>query len=367
MKNSEFVSLHTGTGSGKSVHGEHYFRKSAVTYFGIAEHRLGQDDPHGKNNPYFRAKITYATSGSTADTLVLDMEVDTAFKEFINQMLDQPVVNAEETDRISNRVLHANTPEEPEEEPAFVTRDCLEITEGSEEFFKWLHGKFYNSEKIDCWSFKAVPGTQDEDFIVCHKPNTSTSPADVHIAFRNHFKYARVCGIVVNDHYTPDDVGFNFILHEFVRDIVRPYADIHKITYSYTGTPNEQPLKSNGTPENTNTDTLDSLEITGEAEGFYAFLLAKATSYMDLGGKWSVSRDDDKFTCKRIDDDTMNSFTVTLSFTHTGRYARVTAIEPTGTALTVDMYNRFLRRFVSELVKPYAEIQKLTYEYSGKC
>lgn len=258
-------------------------------------------------------------------------------------------------------------PEKPEEEPAFVTRDCLEITEGAEEFFKWLHGKFYNGEKIGVWSFKAVPGTYDEDFIVCHKPNTSTSPSDVHIAFRNHFKYAMVCGIVVNDHYTPDDVGFNFILSEFVRDILVPYALTHEITYSYAGTPNEQPLKSNGTPENTNTDTLDSLEITGEAEGFYAFLLAKATSYMNLGGKWSVSRDDDKFTCKRIDADTMNSFTVTLSFTHTGRYARVTAIEPTGTGLTVDRYNRFLRRFVSELVKPYAEIQKLTYKYSGKC
>lgn len=360
MENSEFVSLHTGSGSGKSVRSVHYFRKSAVTYFGIAEHRHGQDDP------YFRAKITYATSASTADTFVLDMEDDIAFKEFSDQMLDTPEASAEELDKIRNGLLHADAPEKPEEEPAFVTRDCLEITEGAEELFKWLHGKYFNSEKIGCWSFKSVPGTQDEDFIVCHKTNTVTSPADVHISFRNHFTYARVCGIVVNGHYTPDDVGFNVLLHEFVRDIMSPHADYHKITYSYTGTPNEQPLKFNGTPGNTNTDNLDSLEITGEAEGFYAFLLTKAT-YPDIGGKWSVSRDDDKFTCKRIDADAMNSFTVTLSFTHTGRYARVTAIEPTGTGLTVDRYNRFLRRFVSELVKPYAETQKLTYKYSGKC
>lgn len=360
MANQDFVSFRTD-GNDKSVKSEYFFRKDKVNYFGITEKDEGGDNHH------FAVRITYETSDASSDTFYVLMPDTTEFEMFRDQMLGTPEASAEELDKIRNGLLHADAPEKPEEEPAFVTRDCLEITEGAEEFFKWLHGKFYNGEKIDCWSFKAVPGTYDEDFIVCHKTNTATSPADVHISFKNHFTYARVCGIVVNDHYTPDDVGFNFILHEFVRDIVRLYADIHKITYSYTGTPNEQPLKSNGTPENTNTDTLDSLEITGKAERFYAFLLAKATSYMDIGGKWSVSRDDDKFTCKRIDADTMNSFTVTLSFTHTGRYARVTAIEPTGTGLTVDRYNRFLRRFVSELVKPYAETQKLTYKYSGKC
>ena len=358
MASQEFVSLRTG--SGKSVHGEHYFRKSAVTYFGIAEHRHGQDDP------YFRAKITYATSASTADTVVLDMEDDDAFKEFRDQMLDTPETSAEELDKIRNGLLHADAPEEPRAEPAFVPRDCLEITEGAEEFFKWLHGKYVNSEKIDCWSFKAVPGTKDEDFIVCHKTNTATSPADVHIAFRNHFTYARVCGIVVNDHYTPDNVGFNFIISEFVRDILVPYALRHEITYSYEGTPTEQPLKSNGTLENTNTDTLDSLEITGEAEGLYAFLLTKA-AFPDIGGQWSVSREDDKFTCTRYDAGATRYFTVTLAFMSNGSYARVTTIEAPGTYLDADRRNRFLRRFVSELVKPYAETQKLIYRYSGKC
>jgi hypothetical protein len=126
-------------------------------------------------------------------------------------------------------------PEEPEEEPAFVSRDCLEITGGAAEFFTWLHGKFFNSEKLGCWSFKAVPGTNAEDFIVCHKVNTVTSPADVHISFRNQHESARVSGIVIMDHYTPDDVGFNVILHEFVRDILAPYALTHEITYGYTG------------------------------------------------------------------------------------------------------------------------------------
>ncbi|MBR2305754.1 MAG: hypothetical protein IKA48_00835 [Fibrobacter sp.] len=142
-------------------------------------------------------------------------------------------------------------PEKPEEKPAFVTRDCLEITEGTEEFFSWLHCKFFNSEKLGNWHFKAVPGTNAEDFIVCHKVNTVTSPADVHISFRNQHEFARVSGIVIMDHYTPDDVGFNLILHEFVRDILVPYALRHEITYKYSGTPNEKPPKPNGTIEDT--------------------------------------------------------------------------------------------------------------------
>ena len=359
MANQDFVSFRTD-GNDKSVKSEYFFRKDKVNYFGITEKDEGGDNHH------FAVRITYETSDASSDTFYVLMPDTTEFEMFRDQMLGTPEASAEELDKIRNGLLHADAPEKPEEEPAFITRDCLEITEGAEEFFKWLHGKFYNGEKIGVWSFKAVPGTQDEDFIVCHKPNTSTSPADVHIAFRNHFTYARVCGIVVNDHYTPDDVGFNFILSEFVRDIINPYASTHKITYRYAGTPNEHPLKSNGTPENINTDTLDSLEITGEAEGFYAFLLTKAT-YPDIGGKWSVNRDDTKFTCTRTDADAINYFTVTLSFTSNGRYAKVTAIEALGTYLDADRYNRFLRRFVSELVKPYAEIQKLTYEYSGKC
>lgn len=360
MTNQEFVSFHTADND-QTVKSEHFFRKDKVNYFGITERNKGSD------NHYFDVRITYETSDASSDTfLVLDSGT-TEFELFRDQMLGTPEAIAEELDKNHNGLSHMDAPEKPEEEPAFVTRDCLEITEGAEEFFKWLHGKFYNSEKIGCWSFRAVPGTQDEDFIVCHKPNTTTSPSDVHIAFRNHFTYARVCGIVVNDHYTPDDVGFNFIHSEFVRDIVNPYASTHKITYRYAGTPNEQPRKSNGTPENTNTDTLDSLEITGDdAYGFYEFLLTKAT-YPDIGGQWSVNRDDTKFTCTRTDADATNYFTVTLSFTSNCRCARVTAIEALGTYLDADRYNRFLRRFVSELVKPYAEIQHITYEYSGKC
>lgn len=360
MENQDFVSFLTD-GNGQTVKSEHFFRKDKVNYFGITEKDKGGD------NHRFDVRITYETSDASSDTFLVIMPDTTEFELFRDQMLDTQEASAEELDKIRNGLLHADAPEKPGDEPAFVARDCLEITGGAEEFFKWLHGKFFNSEKIGYWSFKTVPGTQDEDFIVCHKPNTATSPAaDVHIAFRNHFQYAIVCGIVVNDHYTPDDVGFNLLLHEFVRDILRPHADYHKITYRYAGTPNEQPPKSNGTPENTNTDTLDSLEITGEAEGFYAFLLAKVT-YPDIGGKWSVNRDDTKFTCTRTDADATNYFTVTLSFASNGRYAKVTAIEAIGTYLDADRYNRFLRRFVSELVKPYAEIQKLTYKYSGKC
>lgn len=358
MENNEFVSLHTG--SGKSVRGVHYFRKSAVTYFGIAEHRHGQDDP------YFRAKITYATSASTADTFVLDMEDDIAFKEFSDQMLDTPEASAEELDKIRNGLLHADAPEKPEEEPAFVTRDCLEITEGSEEFFKWLHGKFYNGEKLDCWSFKAVPGTYDEDFIVCHKTNTSTSPADVHIAFRNHFKYAMVCGIVIMDHYTPDDVGFNIILHEFVRDILVPYALTHEITYSYAGTSNEHPMKSNGTPGNTITGTLDTLTFTEGVAGFYSLLLTR--EHFKDTRNWSVSRClDNQFKC---DFDDLNggeeSFSVYVQFKSDASYGAVTTVGATGN-LSAEQYNRHLKRFVDEIVKPYAKIERLKYEYSGKC
>lgn len=233
MQNPDFVSFRTD-GNDQSVKSEYFFRKDKVNYFGITEKDKGGDNHH------FAVRITYETSDASSDTFYVLMPDTTEFELFRDQMLDTPAACTEELGKNRNSLLHADAPEEPGEEPAFVPRDCLEITGGAEEFFKWLHGKFYNSEKIGCWSFKAVPGTQDEDFIVCHKPGTSTSPADVHIAFMNHFQYARVCGIVVNDHYTPDYVGFNFILHEFVRDIVRPYAGNHKITYSYDGTPNER-------------------------------------------------------------------------------------------------------------------------------
>jgi len=353
MQNSEFASIRTG--DDRSVHGEHYFRKSSVAHFGITEHN------HNMSTRFFRLKVDYATSESTSDTFMIDMTDDKAFREFSDQMLDTQAARAEELATIRNGLSHMGAPEEPrhtleitegvtalyqwlrdaktqpinwkfkmeprireydpmiftcthtfnhgssfevvlridsdgcrfadvvniypiynihfdnetynrflsqfvtdvikpfanassityrytgdlritqaepekpEEEPAFVTRDCLEITEGAEEFFKWLHGKFFHGEKLDCWSFKTVPGTQGEDFIVCHKVNTVISPADVHISFRNQHESARVCGIVVNDHYTPDYAGFNLILHEFVRDILAPYALTHEITYSYTG------------------------------------------------------------------------------------------------------------------------------------
>jgi CPA2 family monovalent cation:H+ antiporter-2 len=41
--------------------------------------------------------------------------------------------------------------------------------------------------------------------------------------------------------------------------------------------------------------------------------------------------------------------------------------EDTATREQDSDWGRFLRRFVSELVKPYAATQKLTYKYSGKC
>ena len=228
MANQEFVSFRTAD-NGKSVKSEHFFRKDKVKYFGVTE-RTAESGSH-----YFDVRITYETSDTSSDTFQVLIPDTTEFEMFRDQMLDTPEASAEELDKIRNGLLHADAPEKPEEEPAFVTRDSLEITEGTEEFFKWLHGKYFNSEKINCWSFKSVPGTQDEDFIVCHKTNTATSPADVHIAFRNHYKYARVCGIVVNDHYTPDCVGFNIILREFVKDVLVPYALRNKITYSYDG------------------------------------------------------------------------------------------------------------------------------------
>ena len=359
MENQEFISFRTAA-NGQSVKSEHFFRKDKVNYFGVTERNKGSDNHH------FDVCITYKTSDASSDTFQVLMPDTTEFEIFRNQMLVTQADSTEELAKIRNSLSHMDAPGEPKEEPASVTRDYLEITEGAEEFFKWLHGKFFNSEKLGNWHFKAVPGTDAEDFIVCHKVNTVTSPADVHISFRNQHEFARVSGIVIMDHYTPDDTGFNLILHEFVRDILVPYALRHEITYSYAGTPNEQPLKSNGTPGNTNTDTLDSLEITGEAEGFYAFLLAKV-KYPDIGGQWSVSREDDKFTCTRYDADATKYFTVTVSFMSNGSYAKVTAIDAIGTYLDADRRNRFLRRFVSELVKPYAEIQKLTYKYSGKC
>lgn len=244
MENQEFVSFRTGA-NGQSVKSEHFFRKDKVNYFGFTERNKEKD------NHYFDVRITYETSDTSSDTFQVLIPDTTEFEMFRDQMLDTPEASAEELEKIRNALLHADTPEKPKEKPPFVTRDSLEITEGAEEFFKWLHSRFYNGEKINCWTFTAVPGTQDEDFIVCHKTNTSTSPADVHISFRNHFTYARVCGIVVNDHYTPDFVGFNIILREFVRDILIQYALRNKITYSYSGTTNEQPGKSNGLPVDT--------------------------------------------------------------------------------------------------------------------
>jgi hypothetical protein len=229
MANQEFVSFLTAD-NGQSAKNEHFFRKDKVTYFGVTERKNKGNDYH-----YFDVRIAYETSDTSSDTFQVSMPGTAEFEMFRDQMLDTQAASAEELDKIRNSLSHMDAPEVPKEKPPFVTRDALEITEGAEEFFKWLHGKYFNSEKINCWSFKAVPGTQDEDFIVCHKPNTATSPADVHIAFRNHYKYARVCGIVVNDHYTPDFVGFNLILREFVRDILVSYALMNKITYSYDG------------------------------------------------------------------------------------------------------------------------------------
>lgn len=352
MANQEFVSFRTAD-NGQSVKSEHFFRKDKVNYFGITEKDKGSD------NHRFDVRITYETSDASSDTFLVIMPDTTEFDMFRDQMLDTPEASAEELDKIRNGLLHADAPEKPEEEPAFVTRDCLEITEGADEFFSWLHGKFYNGEKIDCWSFSAVPGTYDEDFIVCHKTNTSTSPADVHISFRNHFTYARVCGIVVNDHYTPDDVGFNFILSEFVRDIVKPYAGTHKITYSYAGTPR-------GTNAPVNTETLDTLKFTEGVAGFYGILLTK--EHFKDTSNWSVSRClDNKFKC---DFDDLNggeeSFSVYVQFKSDASYGAVTTVGATRN-LSPEQYNRHLKRFVDEMVKPYAEIQKLTYKYSGKC
>lgn len=231
MQNPSFVKLN-------AINGEQFFRKDNIKHFGFR-------DATKSTTSHSEVSIVMQTSERTSVSYGFAIDSIKDYEDFRDQMLDMPAACTEELGKTRNSPLHADAPEKPEEEPAFVTRDCLEITEGAEEFFKWLHGKFYNSEKIGCWSFQAVPGTQDEDFIVCHKPNTSTSPADVHIAFRNHFTYARVCGIVVNDHYTPDYVGFNSILHEFVRDIVKPYpgnqkiikayASGHALTYVYSG------------------------------------------------------------------------------------------------------------------------------------
>ena len=490
MSESKFASLHTG--SGKSVLGLHYFRKSAVNYFGIAEHR------HGQDNPYFRAKITYATSGSTNDTFVLDMDNDIEFKEFIDQMLVPEPVSAEELGKIRDRLRdtakdepdsvprdtlelsdgvtglyhwlqdiehHVTTPpenwefsmnsrirdydpvvytcthrfnhgtsfkvmlridvydcqyagvmdirpinsiafdnetynrflgqfvydvirpyaesagisysysreipviptakdapQESNEEPASVTRDCLEISGEAEEFFNWLHSRFYNGEQVGVWSFKAAQGTQEEEYIVCRKPNTVTSPADVHIAFRDHFTYAKVCGIVVCDHYTPDTPGFNLILHEFVRDIVRPYAEKHEITYSYTGTPGEQSPKSDGTAKEStgNPGTLDSFVIPDNAKGFHDSLLTKAR-HPELGDTWSVIQRGTRVDCRC--NDTTEDFTVTISFTIDSSFAKVTDIQSDGKEINVDQYNHYLNRFVDEIVKPFAETQPFRYDH----
>jgi hypothetical protein len=228
MANQEFVSFRTDDND-QSVKSEHFFRKDNVNYFGIIERNKGSDNHH------FDVRITYETSDASSGTFQVCIPGTAEFDTFRDQMLDAPEASAEELDKIRDGLLHADTPEEPKEEPSFVHRDCLEITEGADEFFKWLHLKYTISAKIDCWSFKAVPGTKDEDFIVCHKPNTATSPADVHISFRDCIKYAMVCGIVVNDHYTPDNCEFNIILREFVRDIMVPYALRHEITYNYSG------------------------------------------------------------------------------------------------------------------------------------
>lgn len=168
-----------------------------------------------------------------------------------------------------------------------------------------------------------------------------------------------MCGIVVNDHYTPDDVGFNFILSEFVRDIMSPHADYHKITYNYAGTP-----RCTNAP--VNTETLDTLKFTKGAAGFYSLLLTK--EHFKDTTNWSVSRClDNKFKC---DFDDLNggeeSFSVYVQFKADASYGAVTTVGATGN-LSPEQYNLHLKRFVDEMVKPYAEIQHLKYEYSGKC
>lgn len=360
MEKQEFVYFRN-VGNDQSVKSEHFFRKDKVKYFGVTE-RTAESGSH-----YFDVRISYETSDTSSDTFQVLMPDTTEFEMFRDQMLDTPAASAEELEKIRNGLLHADTPEEPKEKPPFVTRDSLEITEGAEDFFNWLYGKYFNSVKSGCWSFRSVPGTQDEEFIVCHKPNTLSSPADVHIAFRNHCKYARVCGIVVNDHYTPDFVGFNIILREFVNNIVIPYAFTHKITYSYSGTTNEQPTESRGTDAPpVNTETLDTLKFTDGVAGFYCFLLTK--EHFKDTSNWSVSRClDDKFKC---DFDDLNggeeSFSVYVQFKSDASYGAVITVGATEN-LSPEQYNRHLKRFVDEMVKPYAEIQQLTYEYSGKC
>ena len=364
MENQEFVSFRTA-GNGQSVKSEHFFRKDKVNYFGVTERNKGSDY-HS-----FDVRITYETSDASSDTFHVTMPDTAEFEMFRDQMLDTPAARAEEMAKIRNGLSHMDAPVEPGEEPASVTRDSLEITEGTHEFFKWLHGKFFNSEKLGNWHFKAVPGTDAEDFIVCHKANTVTSPADVHISFRNQHEFARVSGIVIMDHYTPDDAGFNLILHEFVRDILRPYADNHRITYSYAGTPSEQLLKSNGIIENTQETTKEepvnsgipgSFVIPDNANRFYYFLLSKAT-YFDDDRKWSVTRRDTLFDCRCMDLDTKESFTVTISFTIDTSYARVTEIQADGSSISVDQYNHYLCRFVNEMVKPVAEIEHFRYDF----
>lgn len=302
------------------------------------------------------------------DSIPFDIET---YNRFLAQFVTDVIKPCAKASNITYRYtgdlrIIQSEPEEPEEEPAFVTRDCLEVTGGAAEFFTWLHGKFFDSEKLGCWSFKAVPGTNAEDFIVCHKVNTVTSPADVHISFRNQHESARVSGIVIMDHYTTDDVGFNVFLQEFVRDILVPYALTHEITYSYSGTPNEHPMKSNGTPGNTITGTLDTLKFTEGVAGFYGLLLTK--EHFKDTGNWSVSRClDNQFKC---DFDDLNggeeSFSVYVQFKSDASYGAVTTVGATGN-LSAEQYNRHLKRFVDEIVKPYAEIQQLKYEYSGKC
>ena len=288
------------------------------------------------------------------------------------------VASEEDYNKFRDRMLDATPPEVPGELSTGTaldtgtSRDSLRITSGATELRDFLMANCR-----DLYSLMTDPGHEwpASQFHICYYGDGHFSLHSLYerdnyfisLDFSEDRSTAAVTSIGYRKVEEPcSAVRYNRYLSDFVKTFLVPYAASHAISYEYSGEKAECPGKSRENPnEETggNPGMLDSFVIQDHAEGFHAFLLTKA-HYPELGDVWSVMHRDTRFDCRCVDIDTLEVFTVTISFTIDSSCAKVTGIQDDDKSIDADRYNHYLRRFVDEIVKPAVAYVKFTYTYS---
>ena len=220
MFNPEFVKLN-------ATKGEQYFRKEDIKYFGFFDNTstVSGDD--------YEVRIVYQSSQTTTVSTAFAVASLDEYNNFRDQMLEpnkaSTNVDVPATDDASNpnstRTLY-----------------MLEITAGIPELYNWLRG--LGDKGPANWGFHEVPAKDNYRTIMCDHYKQSAS---LELRLYDDHPYGLVMSILSLAHRDLSDTEYNYVLDDFVEQVIMPYSENHNITAVYTQPTNNRQTISNQT------------------------------------------------------------------------------------------------------------------------